>query len=173
MKYDIINKHIFLYFEEYFDEKKYNPNNILSLQICLCNKIYLIPENLLNLKYLFLQDNRNINFIPNFYNLENLYIENCKNIKELPKYLPNLKKLVLINTNIKEIPNNYPNLKILKIINSPNIISISNNLKKLEQLTIINNNQKFIIPYLNKLKILITDIYHYNKNFNINKIIFI
>lgn len=172
MKYDIINKHIFLYFEEYFDEIKYKPENILSLQICLCNKIKIIPNNLINLKYLFLQDNQNIKYIPNLSNLENLYIENCKNIKELPNNLSNLKKLVLINTNIKEIPNTYINLKILKIKNSPLITSISNNFINLEQLTLINNNQNIIIPNtFKKLNYVETDILRIYNNLNIKKFI--
>jgi len=172
MKYDINNKHIFLYFEEYFDEIKYKPENILSLQICLCNKINNIPNNLINLKYLFLQDNQNIKTIPNLYKLENLYIENCKNIEKLPNNLPNLKKLVLINTNIKEIPNTYINLKILKIKNSFNINFISNNFINLEKLILINNNQNIIIPNSFKnLKYLETDIYKIYDYLNIKKLI--
>ena len=172
MKYDIKNKHIFLYFEKYFNEEQYKPENILSLQICLCKDINKIPNNLNKLRYLFLQDNKNIEEIPELNELEILYIENCKKIKILPKHLPKLKKLILINTNIKEIPNTYSNLKILKIKNSQEIKNIPNTFYKLEQLMIINNNQNIIIPYKN-LKMIITDIYKYDKNLNINKLIFV
>ena len=98
-----------------------NSNNLINLEklrLSCCEKINEIPNNLINLKELLIDDDsylintNNTIIIPdNLINLQKLSIKYCRRIKELPKTLINLQFLELYYcNNLKELPNNLWNI---------------------------------------------------------------
>jgi len=133
-------------------------NNIIRLIINEENETNNIPDNLINLRELEI-NNCDIKEIPyTFINLEKLKLNNCKNIFNIPNTFIKLKELEINNCdNIKEISNTFINLEKLKLNNCKNIFNIPNTFIKLKELEINNCDNIKEIPYtfinLEKLKL--------------------
>lgn len=98
--------------------------NLRFLKIDNCPNIKKLPKSLINLEILSCWYSK-ISYIPEeFINLIELNIRNCKNIYSLSNKHVNLKKLDINNcVNIIEIPNTFTKLELLNI-SQTNIIKV-------------------------------------------------
>ena len=145
-----------------------NKNNIINFNIkssinlkiltslCLYNcNINNIPDNLINLNNLCLNNCQNIHFIPNtLINIKNLDITNCQNIQFIPKELINIKNLYLTNISFDLLPDELINLKILFLEDCKNILTIPDKYINLKHLKIKNSEISTISDNLINLKCL-------------------
>lgn len=118
-------------------ENKKIPDCILRLTYLRCSDAQIIPECLINLKYLIVH--RYLLYVPN--TLTNLVYLECREteIPEIPNTLVNLEYLDCSYTNITGIPNTLTKLKYL-ICSDNNINILPDTLTALETLCIQNTN---------------------------------
>ena len=151
------------------------PNNLINLkelEINNCN-IKEIPKTFIKLEKIKLNNCINISYIPNtFIKLKELEINKCNNIKELSNNFINLENLKINEcNNIKEISNSFINLKNLEINKCNNIKEIPKTLINLTSLIINNNNIIKDLPNtLNNIQHLEYDYLKYYKQIIQNRI---
>lgn len=131
--------------------------------LCICDNVKILPNNLNGLKSLNISNNKNITFIPsNLESLEELYCNNT-NITYINHEFTNLKIIEASNSLLFSI-GPFNNLEYLNVENCKNFNHISNDLTNLKRLNINNTNILNLPDNLISLEIL------HCKNSNISSI---